>query len=223
MANLDTIDHMIERLGTDLEPVRRLRPPGVRALLWLAGVAALAGVLASFADLPGIAHRLTGAPDMWLAVLGSTLTAILGAVAVFHLSVPGRSVWWALLPVPSLLLWVGASGMGCLRAWLIPGMHDASMGEVRICLVFIVAVSIPLSVLMVAMIRRACPLRPNLTAATGGLAIAAGAASLLNFFHPYDASATDLTVHLLAVAIVVFLNQIAARWALAHRRRPSTM
>ncbi|HEX4767322.1 MAG TPA: NrsF family protein [Lichenihabitans sp.] len=220
MSNLDTIDHMIDRLGTDLKPVRRLRPPGVRALLWLAGVAALAGVLASFADLPAIAHRLMGAPDMWLAVLGSTLTAILGAAAVFHLSVPGRSPWWALLPVPSLLLWVGASGMGCLRTWLVPGTHDASMGEVRICLVFIVAVSIPLSALMVVMIRRACPLRPNLTAATGGLAIAAGAASLLNFFHPYDASATDLAVHLLAVAIVVFLNQLVARWALAHRRRP---
>ena len=218
MANLDTIERMIEHLGTDLKPVRRLRPPGTRALLWLAGVAALAGVLASFADLPAIAHRLAGAPDMWLAVLGSTLTAVLGAVAAFHLSVPGRSSWWALLPVPSLLLWIGASGLGCLRSWLVPGTHDASMGEVRICLVFILAVSIPLSALMVVMIRRACPLRPNLTALVGGIAIAAGAASLLNFFHPYDASATDLTVHLLAVAVVLVLNQIAARWALARRR-----
>ncbi len=220
MSNLDTIDHMIQRLGTDLKPVRRLRPPGVRALLWLAGVAALACVLGCFADLPAIAHRLMGAPDMWLAVLGSTLTAILGALAVFHLSVPGRSPWWALLPVPGLALWIGASGMGCLRSWLIPETHDASMGEVRICLVFIVAVSVPLSVVMVLMIRRACPLRPNLAALVGGTAIAAGAASLLNFFHPYDASATDLMVHLLAVAIVVVLNQLVARWALAHRRRP---
>ena len=223
MANLDTIDRMIERLGTDLKPVRRLRPPVARALLWLAGVAALAGALASFADLPGMAHRLMGAPDMWLSVLGSTLTAILGAVAVFHLSVPGRGPWWALLPLPSLLLWVGASSVGCLRTWLVPGTHDASMGEARICLVFIVAVSIPLSALMAVMIRRACPLRPNLTAATGGLAVAAGAASLLNFFHPYDASATDLAVHLLAVAIVVFLNQLVARRALAHRRRPPSL
>jgi hypothetical protein len=36
-----------------------------------------------------------------------------------------------------------------------------------------------------------------------GLASAAAAATLLNFFHPFDAAATDLAVHAVAVVIVV--------------------
>jgi hypothetical protein len=47
------------------------------------------------------------------------------------------------------------------------------------------------------------PLDPGLTAAIGGLAVAAAAATLLNFFHPYDAAATDLLVHAVAVAMVI--------------------
>jgi hypothetical protein len=62
-----------------------------------------------------------------------------------------------------------------------------------------------LSVLLLAMLRRACPLYPGLTAVVGGLAVAA--ASLLNFFHPYDAAATDLAVHAVAVALVIGANR----------------
>ena len=36
---------------------------------------------------------------------------------------------------------------------------------------------------------------------------AAAAATLLNFFHPFDAAATDLAVHVFAVALVIVANQ----------------
>ena len=220
MAVADTTDALIARLGSDLRPVRRLRPPVNRALLWIGTTVLLGGVLACFSDLAGLGQRLSAAPDMWLAVLGSSLTAVAGAVAVFQLSVPGRNPAWALLPVPSLVLWVAASGVGCLRGWAIPGVHDAAMRETGDCFTFIVALSIPLSLLMVLMVRRAFPLRPALTATVGGLGIAAGAATLLNFFHPYDASATDLAVHLLAVCVVVALNRFLGGRLLARRRGP---
>jgi hypothetical protein len=42
------------------------------------------------------------------------------------------------------------------------------------------------------------------------LAVAAASATLLNLFHPYDAAATDLTVHAAAVAIVILANQLLA-------------
>jgi hypothetical protein len=51
-------------------------------------------------------------------------------------------------------------------------------------------------------------LRPNLTLALGGLAAAGMAATLLNFFHPYDASVTDLVLHAVAVAVVVVANRL---------------
>jgi hypothetical protein len=56
---------------------------------------------------------------------------------------------------------------------------------------------------LVIMLRRACSLAPSLTAAIAGLASAAAAATLLNFFHPFDAALSDLAVHAVAVVIVV--------------------
>jgi len=172
-------------------------------------VAALGAALASIADLSALRQRLEAAPDMWLAALGSTRTALLAALAAFQVSLPDRRPAWALLPAPALLLWVGASGLGCLRSWTVPGTHDV---EARICLVFIIGVSLPLSALLLAMLRRACPLRPGLTAVLGGLAAASAAATLLNLFHPHDAAATDLAFHALAVGVVVLGNRaIGAR------------
>ena len=57
-------ERLISDLATDLAPVRRLRPPSVRALAWLAVVVATAVVLAMIADLSALWHRLAAAPDM---------------------------------------------------------------------------------------------------------------------------------------------------------------
>ena len=73
---------------------------------------------------------------------------------------------------------------------------------------FIVFLSVPLSALLLLMLRRAYPLYPGLMATIGGLSVAAAAATLLNFFHPYDAAATDLVVHVVAVALVVAANRL---------------
>ena len=53
-----TNERLICDLATDLVPVRRLQPPGVRALIWLAVVIATAAVLAVFADLSALGHRV---------------------------------------------------------------------------------------------------------------------------------------------------------------------
>ena len=202
------IDALIADLGADLRPIRRLRPPLLRAAGWLGLVLVTGLVLAAFADLPGLAARLRTVPGLELAVLGSTLTSALAALAAFELSLPDRKVAWALVPVPGLCLWVAATGLGCLQAWVTPNLPRATMAEAQDCFLFIVSLSIPMSIVMVLMIRRACPLRPNLTAATAGLAVGAGAATLLNLFHPYDAGATDMAVHAAAVGVVVGLNRL---------------
>ena len=203
----DSYDRLIGALAADLRPVRRLPPPVLRALFWLALVAAVAAVLATFADVAAMWHRLAASPDMWLAVLGSIATAATAAFAAFEISLPDRSRAWALLPVPAVALWVGASGLGCMRAYVLPGTHIAAIGETRDCLLFIIGLSVPLSAALILMLRRAYSLAPTLTAAMAGLASAAAAATLLNFFHPFDAAAIDLAVHAAAVVLVV----VAAR------------
>jgi hypothetical protein len=199
----DSYDRLIGALAADLLPIRRLLPPALRALFWLALVAAVAAALAMLADVAAMWHRLAASPDMWLAVLGSIATAATAAFAAFELSLPDRSRAWALLPLPAAALWVGASGLGCMRAFVLPGTHVAAIGETRDCLLFIIGLSVPLSAALILMLRRAYSLAPPLTAAMAGLASAAAAATLLNFFHPFDASATDLAVHAVAVVTVV--------------------
>jgi hypothetical protein len=194
---------LILELAAELKPVRRLPPPPRRTLNWLAAVAALALALAAVADRSAVAARLAATPDLWLSLMGSTLTMALAALAAFELSLPDRSPRWALLPVPTAVLWLAASGVGCLRTWVVPDTHAATLSDTRDCISFIIALSVPLSLLMFGMLRRGHTLQPGLTAAVAGIASAAAAASLLVLFHPYDASATDLAVHVVAVGLVI--------------------
>ncbi|QEE24073.1 NrsF family protein [Rhodanobacter glycinis] len=197
---------LIDALGAELTPVRRLLPPWLRTLGWLLAVVAIAaGLLMRYGDQPML-RRWAGAPDLAWAAAGAVFTAVCAAWCAFVLGVPGRSRAWAWLPVPGLLLWIGASGLGCLRTWLAPDTDIATLHQSVDCLVFIISFSVPLSILMVWLLRRACPLRPALTAVMVGLASAAASASLLEICHNFDAAATDLLTHALAVAIVVGVN-----------------
>ena len=208
---------LIGALAEDLAPVRPLPPAGLRALAWIGAVLILGLGLAAGTAEPSLhlAGHL-GVPDRAVALAGAVLTALTAAYAAFATSVPGRAAAWALLPLPPALLWIGASGLGCLRAYLAPAAGVAE-GPGSGCFTFIVAVSLPLSLLLVLMLRRACPLRPNLTAALGGLAVAAAAATLLVPFHPHEATATDLVIHAVAVAGVIALNGLAGGRLLSAR------
>lgn len=205
----DAVRHeaLIEALGAELAPVRRLLPPWRRALGWLVVVAVVAAVLFVRYGATTMLHRWNTAPDLGLAACGAVITAITAALASFVLAVPGRPLTWAWLPVPSALLWIGASGLGCLSAH-IPGMPVMSLRGANDCLIFIVTFSIPLSGLMIWLLRRACPLRPMLSAVLVGLASAAASASLLEICHNFDATASDLVMHALAVVLVVGLNAL---------------
>ena len=90
---------LIDRLGTDLVPVRRLLPPGLRTAGWLLLVAALAvGLLMHYGAGPML-RRWTATPDLAWAGIGAVATAISAAWAAFALAVPGRRAAWAWLPL----------------------------------------------------------------------------------------------------------------------------
>ena len=208
-------DPFITGLAADLQPVQPLPPAGMRASIWLGFVVVAALVLSLIADLSAFTQRFMASPDMWLAMLGSGLTAVLAAVAAFKLSLPDSPRRWALLPLPGAALWIAASGLGCLRDVVLPGTHVPPFTETLECLAIIVALSVPFSLLMFAMLREAFSLLPSQTATIAGLAVAAASATLLNLFHPFDAAAIDLLVHLVAVALVIVVIRAYGRglWA----------
>lgn len=214
MAHVPSHDSLIRALGTELVPVRRLRSPLQRAMGWTVLLAAL---LARHYGLTPMLTRWAGAPDLAWAGLGAALTAVVAGWVAFSLGVPGRSVRRAWLVLPPALLWIGASGLGCLREWVAPDTGVATLAQTHGCVEFILVLSLPLSALMVWLLRRAYPLRPVLTAVMIGLASAAASASLLEICHEFDAAATDLAMHALAVGLVIGANALCGGRLLQRR------
>lgn len=214
MAAMHT-DRLIESLAAQLQPVRRLRSPLLRALLWLALVGAASFVLIVREAHLSIFMQRIATPRVAVECCATALTAITAVIAAFELSVPGHSPWWAVLPVPPFLLWMGASGLGCLKNGLSLYGADGFVGESYSCFAFIAGASLPLAAGLFWMLRRARPIAPLPVAALGTLGVAATSAFILQFFHPFDVTVIDLTLHLAAVALVVLIGTAWRRPLLA--------
>jgi hypothetical protein len=187
----------------------------MRAAAWLAVALVLLGLAVwLLADWRAFLARMA-APRRAVQCAAIGLTALTAIFAAFQRSVPGRSATWAALPLPPLALWLGASGLGCLQnGWSLHGPHGF-VGDSPHCFVFIVAVSVPLSIAMFAALRRSRPIAPLSVAALGTLGVAALAASVLQFFHPFDITVIDLAFHLAGVAVVMGLGLALRQRALA--------
>jgi hypothetical protein len=208
----ETTERLIARLVGEAAPVRRLPPPTRRAALWLLTVAAVASaVILGFSDL-GVFARRAQDPQLVLDMIATLMTGIAAVVAAFELSLPDRAPTWTLLPLPPLAGWIATSGYGCYRHWIAFGPDGWELGESTHCFRFILTVSVPLGVSLILMLRRARPLAPVRVAAVGGLGVAAFAACLLQFFHPFDVTLLDLTVHIVAIAIVIAVASLCAKW-----------
>jgi len=204
-------DQLIERLAASAGPVRRLRPPLVRASLWLLAVAAAAAIVVPFFANFALFNAKLQDGKFILELAGTLLTGITAVIAAFYLSIPGRSPASMLLPIPPLVLWLASSGYNCYREWIVYGASGWHLGETTACFGTIIGFSVPLGVALIVMLRRARPVAPVPVAALGGLGVAAISAFLLQFNHDVDASFLDLGVHALAVAIVVLAISAMAR------------
>jgi hypothetical protein len=205
-------DQLIERLAASAEPVRRLRPPLLRASLWLLAIAAVAAVaLPFFANFPLFEKKCADIKFI-LELTGTLLTGIAAVIAAFYLSLPDRSPLWSLLPLPPLALWLASSGYNCYREWIALGPDGWHTGETADCFVTILGFSVPLGLALYLILRRARPVAPLPVAVTGALGVAALSAFFLQFNHPIDASFLDLGSHAAAVVVVVLVSTAFARF-----------
>ena len=162
---------VIESLVADARPVRRLRPPALRALCWLMLAALMLALVAvGHGVRPDLMLKLRQ-PVFTAGVVAALMTGVLAAMAAFIASVPGRSRWWLLLPAPALAAWISTIGYGCLTDWVSVGPEGISLGETARCFATLALTSIPLSLAMLIMLRYVARLSAAPVAMTGSLEI----------------------------------------------------
>jgi len=194
---------LIDSLATDMRPVKRLRPPLLRACGWLFGAAAVVALLAANQGIrPDLAQRLHDTPFV-MSLAGSILTGVLAVIAAFLVSLPDRSRLWILLPLPALVLWLSNIGYQCLTDWVSVGPDGMNPGEAARCFVTLSVTSLPLSLALLVMLRYAARLRPTVVALMGSLAVSAITSTALALFHTIDASVMILMWNLGTAALLM--------------------
>jgi hypothetical protein len=204
-------EQLIDRLATGLQPVRRLPPPGLQALLWCALAVLVIGLAVA---VHGLRHDLAqrmALPQEAVQFLASIATGLAAALAAAMLARPDRSPAWALLPMAPLVLWLGGLGWGCFADLDRMGPGALAMGTSWGCLKFILLMGTPLTVALYLLLRHAGPVRPLPVLLLGGLASAALCSAGLSLFHHLDAMLMVLVWHGGAVAVLVVLG-----WALGR-------
>jgi hypothetical protein len=206
-----TTPDLIESLVAGARPVRRLRPPVARAVLWLLFAAGIVGLLAvSHGIRPDLGARL-GQASFVTGIAAAALTGVLAAFASFILSLPDRSRLWLLLPAPALAVWVSTIGYGCLTNWVEVGANGIRLGEAIDCFATLVLISAPLSLAILVMLRYTALLEPARVAVMGGLAVSAIAATALSLFHSLDATIMVLLWNFGIAALLVGLASVLGK------------
>jgi hypothetical protein len=212
---MSTTETLIEKLAGRLEPVRRLRKPWLRALLWIAFATLVIAVLVALRGFRADIAECLRDPGFLTPLAGAWLTGATAALTAFQISLPDRSRLWLLLPLPALALWVSGFAYGCLADWVaIPEGAPIAADSVR-CLTTILVASAIMIALMLPMLRRTRTLRPNATAWAGILAVSGFADTAHLLIHVVDASLLVLVINLIPVALIVLLGGLAGRKAIA--------
>lgn len=204
-------DDLIASLAAHARPVRRLRPPVMRAACWLLLAAVVLTLLAIDQGLrPDLIQRLKD-PAFDVSMSASLLTSVLAAITAFLVSLPDRSRLWLVLPLPTLIVWLASIGHQCLTQWVAMGPDGIALGEATRCFATLVLTGLPLSLAMLVMLRHAAPLRPTAATFMGSLAVAGIAATALSLFHVIDATAMILMWNLGTAVLFVGLAGLFGR------------
>jgi hypothetical protein len=218
----DRSEDLIADLAADAVPVRRLRPPLWRTISLVGAAGAIVALSVVWHGLrPDLAEKFNEPLNVleWLASLATALGAFLAA---FHLSLPDRSPRWLAAALIPAALWLSVIGAGCLADFSAHGMHAFTWGTSLPCFRYITEMGIPLTLVVLVMIRHAAPIRPIRATVCAGLGAAALSATGLTLFHDLEASWLVLIWHgsaLLTVLGVAALGGLLMR-RLARVRSP---
>jgi len=202
---MDT-NELIKQLVADLRPVRPLRPPWIRTILWMAIALPYVGAVVwsklMMVDVPQAAADTRFMVEQ-LATLATALTA---AIAALRSAIPGFDRRYLLLPLAPLALWLGSVGHGCVQDWVRLGAEGLTIRPDWDCLPMAAIIGIIPGAAIVVMLRKGASLHPRVTLGLAALAVASVANFGLQFAHAREASIMVLAWHLGAAAVLSALG-----------------
>ncbi len=213
-------DSLIAALGREAKPIRRLRTPMLRATTWLAFAVVVIALLVLHDGLADDLAQSLGQRKFVLDLLGAFGTGLGATIAAFHLSMPGRSWRWAVLPLPGLAVWLFGMGYGCWADWVRLGAESMRFGMAVDCFCFIALTAIPLSAAMLFLLRHAAPIRPVPTAILATLSVASLAAGAHSLVDGLGTTFMVLIWHVGTTALLVLIARLVGPLLLRRLYEP---
>lgn len=202
---------LIVALVADAKPVRRLRPPSLRAVLWsLACLPAIALIVWFYGGIGAAYGTELRQPSFVIQSLACLLTGLTAAAAALNAAIPGRSQRLLLLPLIPLSVWLAALGYGCWHDWLTLGAAGVELDADWGCAAQTAMMAIVPGLLFIMLLRR-LPIRSSAIACVAALAIASFAVLGTSFYHTDDSSLDFLFWHVGAAAIITGVGFLIGR------------
>jgi hypothetical protein len=209
---MDT-ERLIRTLAENVEPVRPLASPWVRAAWWTCA-AGIYLVLLMVVVPPRVDPAARLQDIGFLAEQGAAfLTGVTAAFAALASSVPGyrRKVVW--LPITFASVWITLVGVAALQT--VQSVSPPLQADWRCVPATLIGAAMPAAAIAF-MLRRGVPLTPRMTAALGALA-ATGVGNIgICFFHPHGSSLAVLVWHcgtvLVVAALAAMVGEQFLRW-----------
>ncbi len=204
-------NELIDTLVECATPVRRLRPPLVRASLWIGFAGFLLALLCVGHGVRADLMQKFHDPDFALPLAAALASGLLAALAAFMISLPDRSRWWLLLPAPAVAVWFAMIGYGCLTDWVNIGPDGIQLGEAAGCFGLVLSISVPLAIVLLVMLRYAAFLRSGAVVMMASLAVAGIGTAVHLVLHDHNATAMVLLWNLGPVALIIGLAGLFGR------------
>ena len=153
---MDT-DTLIAELARNAEPVRRLRPAWMRAILWLALALPPVVIVVMMDRSEGALSQFLSDRRTQIELAAILATALTAAICALNSTVPGTSRKWFLAPLLPLAVWLASLGESCVSDWQRYGVASLLLRVDGPCFLPMVLMGvIPTSAILV-MLHRGAP------------------------------------------------------------------
>jgi hypothetical protein len=218
-------EDLITQLVGNTSPVRPLRRPWTRGVVWFACAVAYLGVAVALAFARKAHLATTGDPVyviQQIALLGTAVTAAMAACASV---VPGAGRRTNLLPIVPGAVWLATLAGACLSDLRAHGTLGLASQSDWPCVISMTVGGAVLWGILAVMLRRGAPMTPRLTGVLSGIAALSIANIEACLTRPHPFNTVVLVWHgLTSIVLITLLARVGQqvwRWPVSSQRHLS--